>query len=313
MASQEMISVKEMMWATRRQAKGGPKPTVEKLRADMEAMMAGLPPVPGVTNEPADAGGVSAEWTIPDGEEPRGTLIYLHGGGYFQGSIATHRRLVAALSLAAGVRGLSVDYRLAPEHPFPAAVDDAVAAYRWLVSEGGETPDRVVIAGDSAGGGLTFATLVALRDAADPLPAGGFGISPWTDLAATGESMTTRRDLDPMIDPDSTDETVARYLPDGDLRQPLVSPLYADLAGLPPLLIHVGGAEVLYDDAARTAEAAQKAGVVVEFAEWDGAFHVWHMLAGMLPEADEAVAASGAWIAKRLSTRPLKCRSPREP
>jgi monoterpene epsilon-lactone hydrolase len=300
MASQEIISVKEMMWATRRQAEGGPKPTVERMRADMEAMMAALPPVPGVTQEPADAGGVPAEWTIPDGAEPRGTVLYLHGGGYYQGSIATHRRLVAALSLAAGVRGLSVGYRLAPEHPFPAAIDDAVAAYRWLVSEGGETPDRVVIAGDSAGGGLTFATLVALRDGGDRLPAGGFGISPWTDLAGTGESMTTRRDQNPMIDPASIDETVARYLPEGDRRQPLVSPLYADLEGLPPLLIHVGGAEVLYDDAVRMAEAAQKARVEVEFADWADAFHVWHMLAGLLPEADDAVAAAGAWIAKRL-------------
>lgn len=300
MASQEMISVKETMWATRRQAEGGPEPTVEKLRADMEAMMAALPAIPGVSYEPADAGGVPAEWATPDGVAPRGTLLYLHGGGYFEGSIDTHRRLVAALSRAAGVRGLSVGYRLAPEHPFPAAVEDAVAAYRWLVSEGREAPGRVVVAGDSAGGGLTFATLVALRDGGDPLPAGGFGISPWTDLAATGESLTTRRDQDPMIDPASLDVTVARYLPAGDRRQPLASPLYADLEGLPPLLIHVGGAEVLYDDAARMAQAARKAGVEVELAEWDGAFHVWHMLAGMLPESDEAVAAAGAWIAKRL-------------
>jgi monoterpene epsilon-lactone hydrolase len=300
MASQEMISVKEMMWAARRQAEGEPEPTLERLRSDMEATMGALPPVTGVTHEPVVAGGVAAEWTSPQGVEPAGTLLYLHGGGYFQGSIATHRRLVAALSLAAGVRGLSVGYRLAPEHPFPAAVDDAVAAYRWLVSEGAESPDRIIIAGDSAGGGLTFATLVALRDGGDRLPAGGFGISPWTDLAGTGESLTTRRDQDPMIDPESMDLTVERYVPEGDRRQPLVSPLYADLAGLPPLLIHVGGAEVLYDDAARMAGAARNAGVEVEFADWDGAFHVWHMMAGMLPEADEAVAAAGAWIAKRL-------------
>lgn len=300
MASQELTGVKEMMWAARRQGEGGPEPTVEQLRAGMDAMLTDLPPIAGVHQEPAVAGGVPAEWTIPDGVETRGTVLYLHGGGYFQGSIATHRRLVAALALAGGVRGLSVEYRLAPEHPFPAAVDDAVAAYRWLVSEGGETPDRVVIAGDSAGGGLTFATLVALRDAGDRLPAGGFGISPWTDLAGTGASMTTRADQDPMIDPAFMDLTVRRYIPEGDPRQPLASPLYADLAGLPPLLIHVGGAEVLYDDAFRMAEAARKAGVDVEFAEWAEAFHVWHMMAGMVPEADEAVAAAGAWIAERL-------------
>jgi monoterpene epsilon-lactone hydrolase len=301
MPSQEMTSVKELMWAVRRQAESDPKPTVEKMRADMEATMGSLPAIAGVTHRPAEAGGVPAEWTTPDGVETVGTLLYLHGGAYTQGSIATHRRLVAVLALAAGVRALSIGYRLAPEHPFPAAVDDAVAAYRWLVSDGDESPDRVIIAGDSAGGGLAFATLLALRDSGTTLPAGAFGISPWTDLAGTGESLTTRKDEDPMIDPDSIDETVAMYLPEGDRRQPLVSPLYGDLVGLPPLLIHVGGAEVLYDDAVRMAEAARQAGVEVEFADWDGAFHVWHMVAGMVPEADEAVAAAGAWMAKRLA------------
>lgn len=153
------------------------------------------------------------------------TLLYLHEGGYFQGSIATHRRLVAPLSAAAGVRGLSVDCRLAPEHPFPAAVDDALAAHRWLISGAGERPDRVIIAGGSAGGGFTFATLVALRDAGDPLPDRGCGISPWTDLAGTGESLKSRKDLDPMIDPADMDETVSRYLPHGDRLRPLASPL----------------------------------------------------------------------------------------
>lgn len=299
MASQELISLKETMRAAR-PPKGSPEPTIEQMRAGMEAMLSDLPPIPGTRQEPVTAGGVPAEWTIADGMQPGGTLLYLHGGGYFQGSIATHRRLVAALSLAAGVRGLSVGYRLAPEDPFPAAVDDAVAAYRWLVSEGGETPERVIIAGDSAGGGLTFATLIALRDGGDRLPAGGFGISPWTDLAGTGESLQTRRDQDPMIDPSSIHQMARRYLPEGDVRQPLVSPLYGDLRGLPPLLIHVGGSEVLFDDAARMAQSAQKAGVEVEFAEWAEAFHVWHMMAGMLPESDEAVAAAGAWMAKRL-------------
>lgn len=301
MTSQEMTSVKETMWAARREVEGGAEPTVERLRADMESTLEALPPIAGVTHQSATSGGIPSEWTIPVGIEPQGTILYLHGGGYFQGSIATHRRLVAVLSLAAGARGLSVDYRLAPEHPFPAAVDDAVAAYRWLVSEGGEVPSRVVIAGDSAGGGLTFATLVALRDSGDPLPAGGFGISPWTDLAATGESVTSRRDHDPVIDPSSINTMVRRYLPDGDPRQPLVSPLYADLEGLPPLLIHVGGAEVLYDDAVRMADAARKAGVEVDFAEWAEAFHVWHMLAGLVPEADEAVEAAGVWIGGRLA------------
>jgi acetyl esterase/lipase len=271
------------------------------MRAGMEDMLAALPPIPGVQNDPVQVAGLPAEWTVPAGVDPAGTILYLHGGGYFQGSVSTHRRLVAALCAAAGTRGLSIGYRLAPEHRFPAAVDDAVAAYRWLIGEGGEEPHRVIVAGDSAGGGLTFAALVALRDAGDPLPAGGFGISPWTDLAGTGESLVTRKELDPFIDPSGVEETATRYTGDTDRRHPLVSPLYADLSGLPPLLIHVGGAEVLYDDAARMADAARSAGVEVEFADWPDAFHVWHMMAGLIPEADEAVSAAGAWIAKRLS------------
>lgn len=301
MASPEMNATKEAMLEARRAAAGAPEPTVEDLRAGMETMLAQLPPIDGVTTEPVEVAGLPAEWTAPDGTDPAGTILYLHGGGYFQGSVATHRRLVAALSVAAGARGLSIGYRLAPEHRFPAAVDDAVAAYRWLVTEGGEDPRRVIMAGDSAGGGLTFAALIALRDAGDPMPAGGFGISPWTDLAGTGESLVTRKDEDPFIDPGDVGETAARYAGGADLRDPLVSPLYGDLSGLPPLLIHVGGSEVLYDDAARMAHAARNAGVEVEFADWAGAFHVWHMMAGMIPEADEAVAAAGAWIAKRLA------------
>ncbi|HET7523616.1 MAG TPA: alpha/beta hydrolase [Acidimicrobiales bacterium] len=300
MASPEMTATKEAVLEARRAGQGAPPPTVEEMRAGMEVMLAALPPVTGVSTEAAQCAGLPAEWTVPAGTDTVGTILYFHGGGYFQGSIATHRRLVAALCLAGGTRGLSVGYRLAPEHRFPAAVDDAVAAYRWLISDGGEEPDRVIIAGDSAGGGLTFATLIALRDAGDPMPAGGFGISPWTDLAGTGKSLVTRKDQDPFIDPGGVDETAIRYAGDADRRNPLVSPLYGDLHGLPPLLIHVGGAEVLYDDAARMADAARSAGVEVEFADWPDAFHVWHMMVGMIPEADEAVAAAGAWIAKRV-------------
>lgn len=302
MPSAEMAAITEMM----RQARGAPNlsapASVEEMRAQMESLLASLPKVDGVSTEPVDAAGIPAEWTVPQDREVRGTILYLHGGGYYEGSVSTHRRLVAALCLAAGARGLSVDYRLAPENRFPAAVEDAVAAYRWLTSDGVEEPASVVVAGDSAGGGLTFATLIALRDAGDAMPAGAFGISPWTDLAAIGESLVTRKDRDPYIDPTSIAETVRRYVDDSQRRNPLASPLYGNLTGLPPLLIHVGGAEVLYDDAARMAAAAREAGVEVEFADWPDAFHVWHMMAGLLPEADEAVSAAGAWIAKRLAS-----------
>ena len=303
MASQQMTDIKALMFERRKQMSGSPRPSVEELRAGMEQMMGVLPVVEGVVTKPVDAGGVPAEWTSAEGPSAgsaRGTLLYLHGGGYFQGSITTHRRLVASLCLAAGTRGLSAGYRLAPEHPHPAAVEDAVAAYRWLIGPAGEDPSRVIVAGDSAGGGLSAALLVALRDAGDPLPAGAYLLSPWTDLASTGESLKTRAEADPMIDPSDTNRITSYYVPDGDLRNPLVSPLYADLTGLPPLLVHVGDAEVLLDDAIRLADRARGAGVPVELEVWPEAFHVFQMLAGMLPEADEAIAQAGAWMVKRL-------------
>jgi len=297
-----MRDVKALMFDRRRDVVGGPPPTVEELRAGFYETMAALPPGPGARFEAVDAGGVAAESGVLEAEiEVRGTLYYLHGGGYFEGSPTTHRRLVTSLCLAAGLRGLSVDYRLAPEFPFPAAVDDALAGYRWLIDAGGEDPERVVVAGDSAGAGLSAALLIALRDAGDPLPAGAYLISPWTDLAGTGDSMRTRADADPMIDPNQMAGTAARYVPDGDLRNPLVSPLYAELDGLPPLLVHVGDAEVLLDDATRFVERSRLAGVPVESEVWPEAFHVFQMLAGMLPEADEAIARAGAWITERLT------------
>jgi acetyl esterase/lipase len=303
MASQQMKDFTALMLERRRSATGSAPLSVPELRAGFDQMMGELPPVPGVTLEAADADGVPVEWTrASEGGQAgtRGTLLYLHGGGYFEGSIATHRRLVASLCLAAGVRGLSVDYRLAPEHPFPAAVDDAVAAYRWLIGPGGEDPSRVVVAGDSAGGGLSAALLVALRDAGGPLPAGAYLISPWTDLASTGDSIKTRAEVDPMIDPSDTKRITAYYAPDGNLTDPLVSPLYADLSGLPPLLVHVGDWEVLLDDAVRFAARARSAGVAVESEVWPDAFHVFQMLAGLLPEADEAIAQASEWMVKRL-------------
>ena len=297
-----MNQIKAAMQANRQAAAGQPAPSIEELRAGMDEMLGSLPPVTGGRVQPVDAGGVSAEWTLPeDGRAVAGTLLYLHGGGYFQGSPFTHRRLVTALCLAAGLRGLSVDYRLAPEHPFPAAVDDALAAYRWLTGPSGEDPGRVVVAGDSAGGGLSAALLVALRDAGDRLPAGAYLLSPWTDLAGTGASMLTRADADPMIDPAESRATARRYAGDGDLRHPLVSPLYADLTGLPPLLIHVGDAEVLLDDATRLADRALGAGVAVELEVWPEAFHVFQIMVGLVPEADEAVARAAAWMAKRIA------------
>jgi acetyl esterase/lipase len=222
-------------------------------------------------------------------------LLYLHGGAYQIGSPATLRRMIALISAAAQSRVLSVDYRLAPEHPFPAAVEDALTAYRFLL-HGCADPAAIAIAGDSAGGGLALAALVALRDAGDPLPAAVVVMSPWTDLALTGESLRTRADVDVMIKPSGMTETATTYLAGADPRHPYASPLYADLHGLPPILIHVGDAEVVLDDSTRFAAKARAAGVDVTIEVWPEMPHVWHAWAGLLPEADKAIERIGSWL-----------------
>lgn len=252
-------------------------------------------PPAGTQVAAADAGGVPAEWVTPAGVADRRIIMYLHGGAYQLGSPATLRHLVALLSAAAQARAFSVDYRLAPEHPFPAAVEDAVAAYRWLLAAGHD-PASVAIAGDSAGGGLALATLVALRDAGDPLPAAAVAMSPWTDLALTGESLRTRADAEVMLKPAGMPQTAALYLAGADPRHPYASPLYAELHGLPPILIHVGDAEVILDDSTRFAACARLAGVDVTLEIWDEMPHVFQAFAGLLPEADQAVAQIGSWL-----------------
>jgi acetyl esterase/lipase len=222
-------------------------------------------------------------------------MLYLHGGGYVVGSIATHRGLAGRLSQAAAARVLLVDYRLAPEHPFPAAVDDAAGAYRWLLAQGIE-PARLVIAGDSAGGGLTIATLVALRDAGVPLPAAAVCLSPWVDLEGRGDSVTTKAAADPLVHKDMLVQLAAWYLAGADPRTQLAAPLYADLRHLPPLLIQVGTAEILLDDAIRLAEKATAAGVKVTLEPWEDMIHVWQLFAPMLPEGQKAIEGIGVFV-----------------
>jgi acetyl esterase/lipase len=222
-------------------------------------------------------------------------MLYLHGGGYVVGSIATHRGLAGRLSQAAAARVLLVDYRLAPEHPFPAAVDDAASAYRWLLAQGIESA-RLVIAGDSAGGGLTIATLVALRDAGVPLPAAAVCLSPWVDLEGSGDSVTTKAAADPLVQKDMLLQLGAWYLAGADPRTPLAAPLYADLRRLPPLLIQVGTAEILLDDATRLAEKATAAGVKVTLESWEDMIHVWQLFAPMLPEGQQAIERIGVFV-----------------
>jgi len=247
--------------------------------------------------QPVDAGGVPGEWIeAPDAD--LGAMLYLHGGAYALGSIKIHRELVGRLARATRTRCLALGYRLAPEHPFPAALEDATAAYRWLLNRG-FGPSQIIIAGDSAGGGLTLATLVALRDAGDPLPAGAVCISPWTDLALTGKSVQDKAQADIILNPDCLRTYANFYAGQHDYSSPLISPLYADLKGLPPLLIQVGSDEILLDDAARCAVKAQAAGVKVTLDISDEMFHCYQMVS-LLPEAKKAVEQIAGFVSQQL-------------
>jgi len=243
----------------------------------------------GVVGTPVVVAGVPAEWIDPPGGATDRVVLYLHGGGYVAGSIDSHRNLTGHLAQAMGCRVLALDYRLAPEHPHPAPVTDAVAAYRWLLDEG-FAAGHVMIAGDSAGGGLTMATLLMARDQGLAMPAAAVPISPMLDLEATGASMTSRADADPMITRSMALEIVQLFVGDGDRHDPYAAPLHGDLTGLPPLLIQVGDAEVLLDDSTRLAEQAVAAGVEVTLEVWPEMVHVFQASAGYVPEADQAIA-----------------------
>lgn len=270
-------------------------PTIEQTRAGFE-QMAGLFPVDAdVKREPIQAGGVPSEWvSVPSADAGR-AVLYLHGGGYVIGSINTHRALAARISKAANAHVLVIGYRLAPEHPHPAAVDDAVAAYRWMLSTGLK-PTRIAVAGDSAGGGLTVATLVAIRDAKLATPGAGACLSPWVDLEGIGVSMTTKASVDPIVQKEGLIGMAKAYLGGKDPRTPLAAPLYADLSGLPPLLIQVGTAETLLDDSTRIAERARKAGVKVTLEPWENMIHVFQLFAPMLDEGQQAIDKIGAFV-----------------
>src|SRR5262245_18633128 len=253
-------------------------------------------PLPdGVSVTTTDAGGVNAEWAHALNARTDAVILYFHGGGYVIGSPSSHRHLTAALSQAAGMGALAVDYRLSPEHPFPAAVDDAVRAYQWLL-QSGVAPNHIVIAGDSCGGGLTVATLIALRELGLPRAAAGVCLSSWFDLTWTAESYTTRADVEPIITRESLTKWAQAYLQGQDARLPLASPLFADLTGLPPLLIQVGTDEVLLDDSTMLAARAKAAGVDATLEVWDEMIHVWHYFYPMLREGREAIARIGDYI-----------------
>ena len=246
------------------------------------------------------AGGAAERLRAP-GADPKRVLLYLHGGGYVMGSPNTHRSLAGELSRAAQATVLLPDYRLAPEAPFPAAVDDAVAAYQWLLGQG-LAAQQLAIAGDSAGGGLTAATLLALRDRGLPMPCAGVCISPWSDLNCSNASYQTRAAADPMITDADITLMAATYLAGADAKQPLASPNRADLRGLPPLLIQVGRDEMLLDDAVVLHEAARSAGVESTLEIWDDMIHVWHAFHPMLPEGKQGIARIGEYLRERFTT-----------
>jgi len=270
-------------------------PDLPSRRARVDRVFGAFPLAPEAVAEPADANGVPAEWTSVPAADASRAMLFLHGGAYVSGSIASHRSMVSHLGAAAGIRTLALDYRRAPEAPFPAACEDALAGYRFLLSRG-YTPDRIVVAGDSAGGGLAMATLMTLRDAGEKLPAGGFCISPWIDLLNSGESMAGKSAIDPMIQRDYLAETAAEYLNGADAREPRASPLYGSLAGLPPLLVQVGTAETLLDDSTRLAALAAAADVRVTLSVFPEMIHVWHLFHANLSPARAAIAEAGAWM-----------------
>ena len=261
---------------------------------------AGLIPMPrGVRRTAIRIDSLPAEWLIPGDSPSDAALLYLHGGGYVMGSIRTHRALAARIAKTSGIRCLIIDYRLAPEHPFPAALDDAHRAYRWLLQQD-IPPERLVVAGDSAGGGLTLALLLYLRDRGEPLPAAAVCLSPWTDLAGTGSSLRSKAAVDPIVPVAALDYVAKQYLGNEAPQNPYASPLYGDLHGLPPLLIHVGTHEVLLDDSLRFAEKARTAGVNVSLEIWPDMMHVWHFFAPFLPQARQAIQKIGAFIRKAI-------------
>ncbi len=289
MADQELAALRAMLTA---------RPRITDLHERRKAFDTNAQTFPlgaDVIAEPTTANGVRAEWTTTPGADPNRVVLYGHGGGYVFGSLDSHRHLCAAAGRAAGSRVLALDYRLAPEHPFPAPVEDMVAAYRHVLGLG-IAPAHIALAGDSAGGGLVVAGMVAIRDAGLPQPACGWCISPWVDMEAIGGSMETRAQADPTVQRETILEVAQTYLAGADPRSPLAAPLYADLHGLAPLFIQVGAAETLLDDAVRLAGVAGAADVAVRLDIWPEMIHVWHLFHPMLGAGKRAIAEGGAFI-----------------
>lgn len=293
MSHSEIDAVRELL-------RSRPRPTgFAERRGRLDAIGSTSPVATDIRLEATDANGVAAEWSLAPGSDPSRVLLFFHGGGYCSGSIVSHRGMVTEVGRSARVRTLAVAYRLAPEHPFPAALEDARAAYHFLLDHGIAAP-RIVVGGDSAGGGLTLALMTSLRDAGERLPGCAWLVSPWVDLQMTGASLAEKANVDPLISKPYLEELASAYLAGADPANPLVSPLNADLAGLPPLLVQVGSAETLLDDAVRIAQRAGAADVRINLEIWPHMIHAWHLWAAQLEEGRRAIASAGAFIRARL-------------
>ncbi|GJD81560.1 alpha/beta hydrolase [Methylobacterium gregans] len=280
-----------------------PRPAdLAERRARIESLGAGYALPPDVRVEPVDAHGVRAEWTSTPAADGERVVLFLHGGGYVSGSLRSHRHMVAQAGREARARTLAIDYRLAPEHPFPAALDDALTGYRFLLASG-IAAARIALAGESAGGGLALAMALSLREAGLPLPGCLWLSSPWIDLALTGASLESKAAVDPLLSRAYLAELASLYLNGADARGPLVSPINADLAGLPPMLIQVGSAETLLDDSLRLAQVAGAADVAVHLEIWPRMIHAWHLFYQDVADGRRSLTNAGSFIQSHLDAR----------
>jgi acetyl esterase/lipase len=290
MAGTEIDAIRELLGSR-------PRPTGwAERRRRLDEVGSTWPIADDVRVEPVDLGGIPGEWSTVPGSDASKVLVFLHGGGYCSGSILSHRRLVTEAGRKAGRRTLAVGYRLAPEHPFPAALEDALKAWRFLREQGIAARD-IVVGGDSAGGGLTVVLMNHLRDAGTELPGCAWLVSPWTDLAMTGSTLATKEAVDPLIHEGYLRELSDAYVPKAmDRKDPRISPLYSNLRGLPPMLIQVGSEETLLADATRLAAAAGAADVLVTLEVWPHMIHAWPVWNAGLEPGREALAHAGAFI-----------------
>lgn len=289
MADPEIVALRVKLAARERAS------DVPTQRRDFDMLSQAYPPPADVKIERVRANGVEAEWTWTPDARSDAVVLYVHGGGYVFGSLESHRHMVAEIGRAARARTLALHYRLAPEHPFPAPVEDTLAAYRFLLNQG-VAAKRIAIAGDSAGGGLTVAAMVAIREAGLPQPACGWAISPWVDMEGLGDSIADNAARDPTVQKDLLLEIARIYLNGADPRAPAAAPIYADLRGISPLLIQVGAVETLLDDAIRLARVAGLADVTVDLQIWPEMIHVWHLFHPELTAGRRAIEAGGVYI-----------------